>query len=180
MPSIEEAPPLLIQPLAPALKRKLAEVEKSESKPTSPVKRQRVDFSSDVNVRLLRDPNERPLRLVRQEIERAIEQRREGDSSEYDALKSRLHLKPNTEDGFSDSELRTYVLAFTALPHAMGKECGGMVNALLNCGWLRRDERLLADFQRFLTTLMSAHSGYTPPILRWLVQRFTERKTPDF
>ena len=181
MPSIAEVsvlsqPASSAVPLAPALKRKRAEEKEPDNRPKTPVKRQKVAFNPEVNVHVLQDANEKPLALVQEEVRRAIERHRTGDSIEYDGLKSLLKLKPTSENALSNSLLRKYILVLSGLVHAMGNNCGGLVDALINCHWLRRDEQFLADFQRLLTTLLSAHSGYIPHVLRWCVQQFSNRK----
>lgn len=171
MPSIAEVSTLPqpsggAAPLVPALKRKRKDEKESESRPRTPVKRQKVAFNPEVNVHLLQDANEKPLVLVQEEVRKAIELHQLGDSIEYDGLKSLLKLKPTSENAPSNSLLRKYILALSGFVHAMGNNCGGLVDALINCQWLRRDEQFLVDFQRLLTTLLSANSGYIPHVLQ--------------
>jgi len=159
MPSIAEVSFLAhatsATPLVPVLKRKRTDEKDTESRPTSPVKRQKVAFNPEVNVHLLQDANEKPLPLIQEEVRRAIERHRSGDNIEYESLKGFLKLKTTSEDAPSNSLLRNYILVISGCVHAMGTNCGGLVDSLINCQWLRRDEQFLADFQRLLTVRKS-------------------------
>src|ERR1700712_2880005 len=133
MPSIAEVSVLPqpaggAPPLVPALKRKRTDEKEPGGKPRTPVKRQKVAFNPEVNVHVLQDASEKPLGLVQEEVRRAIEQHGLGNNIEYDSVKSLLKLKPTSENAPSTSLLRKYILALSGSVHAMGNNCGGLVD----------------------------------------------------
>ncbi|KAK5002929.1 DNA independent RNA polymerase I transcription factor, partial [Cryomyces antarcticus] len=54
------------------------------------------------------------------------------------------------------------------------KRCSSLVNAVLDCSWLGRDEAFLGHYLRFLGSLASAHGGYVEEVLKRLVAYFTD------
>jgi RNA polymerase I specific transcription initiation factor RRN3 len=126
------------------------------------------------------------LAWVQQTTLKTLEDHKTGQDDLYDKLKRKFDQKAKTtsrdydEDGpISHEELRKWVIALTTHSHAMGRDSGALLSAMLGCRWLERDEVFLADFQRFLVSLLSAHGGYVPHVLKWLITKFANGKRVD-
>lgn len=164
-----------VQPSKSSLKRKASDRDNvDDGPPSSPIKRSKVSFDTSINkIHNLDDYNNKSLPLVREEVRRAIERHRSGDNGAYDALKQLLTTDPFSDDALPSDLLHKHVLAFTSLAPALGKGCSGLVNAILNCSWLGRSESFLDSYHRLMTSLISAQTGYTAPVLQYLVVQFT-------
>lgn len=164
-----------VQPPKSSLKRKASDADNvDDGPPSSPVKRSKVSFDTSINkIHNLDDYNNKSLPLVREEVRRAVERHRTGDSGAYDSLKELLTTDSFSDEALSSDLLHKHVLAFTSLAPALGKGCSGLVNAILNCAWLGRSESFLESYHRLLTSLISAQSGYAAPVLQYLVGQFT-------
>lgn len=157
----------------PALKRKSSDTD--DAPETGPVKRSKVSFDTSINkIHKLEDYNDKSLPLVREEVRRAIERHRTGDNAAYDNLKEVLQAEPSSDDALPSGLLHKHVLAFTYLAPSLGKGCSGLVDAILHCSWLGRCESFFESYLRLLASLISAQSGYTTPILQWLVTQFID------
>ena len=131
-------------------------------------------FDPDVEVRILEDWNEKGLELVREEVRRGLEKHVAGDSTGYDQLKHLLTAKPSSDDAPSTSLLRKYIVVLNSYVGLLNKKCSGLVHAILDCNWLVRDESFVASYIRLLGSMISAHGGYTGPVLQMLVNNFVE------
>ena len=169
------------QPLAAhsTLKRKTSDSPTMDDALVSAaVKRQKVSFDISINrVHNLEDYNDKTLPLLREEVRRAIDRHRSGDSVAYDSLKQLLTTDPHADDAPSPKLLLKYILAFTVHANSMSKGCSGLVDAILNCSWLGRDEAFLEAYLRLLTSLISAQSGYSRPVLQSMVNKFTDLRS---
>lgn len=165
-----------------SLKRKHTSSDFQEGAfPSSQTKRQKVAFDPDVEVRILEDWNERNekgLELVREEVRRGLEKHVAGDSTGYDQLKHLFTAKPSSDDAPSTSLLRKYIVVLNSHVGLLNKKCSGLVHAILDCNWLVRDESFVASYIRLLGSLISAHGGYTGPVLQMLVNNFVEFPSP--
>ena len=166
------------QPLAghSTLKRKTnASPASDDALSSTTVKRQKVSFDISINqVHNLEDYNDKTLPLVREEVRRAIDRHRASDSVAYDSLKQLLTTDPHADDAPPPKLLLKYILAFTVHANSISKGCSGLVDAILNCSWLGRDEAFLEAYLRLLTSLISAQSGYARPVLQSMVSKFTD------
>ncbi len=159
------------------LKRKHTGSDFEDAFPSSQTKRQKVAFDPDVEVRILEDWNERNekgLELVREEVRRGLEKHVAGDSTGYDQLKHLLTAKPSSDDAPSTSLLRKYIVVLNSHVGLLNNKCSGLVHAILDCNWLVRDESFVGSYIRLLGSLISAHGGYTGPVLQMLVNSFVE------
>lgn len=138
-------------------------------------KRPRVSFDPSVDIRILEDFDDKGIELVREEVRRGIEKHVAGDSASYDQIKALFVTRPTAHDAPSTKLLGKYVMALIGNVSLLGKNCSGLVHAILDCQWLARD----ADFKRLYTmllaSLMSAHGGYGGQILQSLVKHFVQR-----
>jgi RNA polymerase I-specific transcription initiation factor RRN3 len=169
-----------VMTLPSALKRKSVD-DGEPAAPAQPqqLKRARVSFDPHTHVRPLTDTvlNEKPLSLVREDVWRALErhQRSGADDRDYTRLR---HILQNGRDPIDDSAvsntlLQKYFVALTSHSHMIGRNCGGLVAAALDCNWLLRDEHFFLDFQQFITTFLASQSSYVPMVLGWMMQRFS-------
>jgi len=169
------------QPMAvhSALKRKTSDSPTMDDALSSiAVKRQKVSFDTSINqVHNLEDYNDKTLPLVREEVRRAIDRHRAGDSVAYDSLKQLLTTDPHADDALSAKLFLKYILAFTAHANSISKGCSGLVHAILNCSWLGRDDEFLEAYLRLLTSLISAQGGYARPVLQSMVSKFTDLRS---
>ncbi|KZF26023.1 RNA polymerase I-specific transcription initiation factor RRN3 [Xylona heveae TC161] len=137
----------------------------------NPIKRSKVAFDPDVEVRVLGAEWEKGLELVREEVRRALERHAVGDSSEYDRVKeifTTARLSAG-DDAPSPTTVKNYTIALLGNVSHLNRTCSGLVHAALGCDWLGRDESYLAIYVRFLGNLASAHGSYVRPILAMLV-----------
>ncbi len=157
----------------PHLKRK-KQAERPEPEPlfSSQSKRQKVAFDPQVEVRVLRDWNDKPLELVRHEVRQAIENRIAGDSGRYDQLKQTLTTPVTADDAPSTALLHKYVVALMGNVSSLGKTCGGLVHAVLQVQWEGRDDGFVGMYVRLLGAIASAHGGHVGSVLRMLVGKF--------
>jgi hypothetical protein len=169
--------------LPSALKRKSVDAGQALPSPAQ-LKRARVSFDPHTHVRPLTDTvlNEKPLSLVREDVWRALERHQRGggaDDREYTRLR---HILQHSNDPVDDSSvsntlLQKYFVALTSHSHMIGRNCGALVAAALDCNWLLRDEHFFVDFQQFITTFLASQSSYVPMVLGWMMKTFSDGKT---
>lgn len=141
--------------------------------PPSPSKRARVSFDPNVEEKIV---DGRSVEAVKVEIRRAIEAHIRGDNEEYDIVKEVFAPKENDMDWGSDlgdEEVKKYVLALTSSVSLLSSSCSGLVNAILNCEWLGRDEGFVKAYIQFLGNLVSAQGSYVGMVIGMLVGHFT-------
>lgn len=146
------------------------------SAPPSPSKRARVTFDDNVQEQVI--PG-RSFELIRAEVRHAIEAHIRGDSEEYDILKEVFAPKQKDQDyerEVGNEEMRKYVLAITNSVSLLGKNCAGLVKAVLGCEWLGRDEGFVKAYVQFLGNLASAQGSYVKMVLETLVWTFSGGK----
>jgi RNA polymerase I-specific transcription initiation factor RRN3 len=164
-----------VMSLPSALKRKSVDAGAPTS--SAQLKRPRVTFDPHTHVRPLTDTvlHEKPLSLVREDVWRALERHKRGDDREYNRLKHILQKSNDPEDDSSipNTLLQKYFVALTSHSHMIGRSCGGLVSAALDCDWLQRDEHFFLDFQQFITTFLASQSSYVPMALSWMMQKFS-------
>ncbi len=136
--------------------------------PSSPGKRTKVTFDLDAEVRVMGDWEKDP-ELIQEEVRRAIEQHVRGENTGYDRVKEVFSAEPTSEDAPSPTTIRNHLLALLRNVASLNKSCSGLVHAVLESQWLRRDESYVALYVRFLGTLSSAQGGFVGAVLRMLV-----------
>ena len=157
-----------------SLKRSSSDIDSSDnSQSSTSAKRSKVSFDTSINkIHNLEDYNNRSSALVREEVRRAVDRHRLGDHTAYDNLRELLTADPFSEGAISSALLRKHVHAFTTLSTSIAKGCSSLVDAIIHCSWLGRDEDFIGAYLRLLVSLITAQSGYTHPILLSLVQKF--------
>lgn len=152
------------------------------STPPSPSKKARtVTFSPVVDEKLFSQSKAMAgyapdLEAVRIEVKLALEEHIRGGSDEkYDMLKEIFGpvKRGAVKEGPSNEKIRTYLLALTSCVSFLGKNCAGLVRALLECEWMGREEGFMKIYVHFLGNLASAQGSYVGMILSALVGRFT-------
>ena len=150
-------------------------------------KRQKVAFDSAVEVRVLERWGEKSYAHVREEVKQVFRRRNGGGGGGFGfgAITDLFAAgeKKNNDEGDdgdaaapSSSLLRKYLLALTGHTGSLGRECSGLVYAILDHRWWERDAGFVNAYIRFLGSLVSAQSGYTSSVLKMLVGRFLEGK----
>lgn len=163
-----------VQPVAPSVppRGSLKRSRDGDQTPSSPTKRHKVAFDPEPEIRYFKERNEKGYDLVREEVRRAIQLHLSGDSTAYDELKSLITCKPDADDAPSSALLQKYFYALIGNVSLLHKGCSGLVNATTKCEWLLRDDNFVNIYQRYLGSLISAHSGYSSNVLRRLVENF--------
>jgi RNA polymerase I-specific transcription initiation factor RRN3 len=126
------------------------------------------------------------LETTRVEVRIAIEEHVRGGSDEaYDAIKGvfepiRKRSARDDREAVSSERIKTYLLALTScvslLGKTAGKDCSGLVKAILEAEWMGRDEGFVKIYVHFLGSLASAQGASVGAILGMLVGKFTGRE----
>jgi RNA polymerase I-specific transcription initiation factor RRN3 len=181
--SVDRAAPRVVAPsigssLKLNVKRKHEDTDSDSelAAPSCPTKRLKVAFSPDVDVRILRDWNEKDTELIREEVRRTLERHCAGDKSGYDQLNHLISLKPTAEDAPSTPTLQKYLLVLTEQVGLLDMKSTELVHAILDCRWLTRTDQFVSTYIQFLGSLMSAQGGYASSILQRLVDYFIKRR----
>ncbi|KAF2791887.1 RNA polymerase I-specific transcription initiation factor RRN3 [Melanomma pulvis-pyrius CBS 109.77] len=162
-----------------SLKRKQPDTHfDAEHLPSNQIKRRRVTFDPEVDVRILSDVNEKSLELVGEEVRRALEKHATDDNSAYDQIRSLLIFRPTSADAPVTSLLQKYVIALTNNVPLLDHKCSGLVHAIIECSWIARNEQFVRSYRHLLRSLLSVHPGYTSPVLNMLVNMFLQLPSP--
>lgn len=137
-------------------------------------KRQRVTFSSDIDVRLMPNMTDSALEtdLIGEEVRKALELKGLGDPSEYERVKAIFTGHSYTEDLCNPRLYENHILALTRNVSLLSGKCDSLVKVLLQFNWLARDRNFVRLYLQFLGHLASSYSGYLPSILRMLLRNF--------
>jgi RNA polymerase I-specific transcription initiation factor RRN3 len=156
-----------------SLKRKMLDNSSdAENNTSSQLKRRRVAFNPDVDVRILSDENDKSLELVGEEVRRAIEKHAAGDKASYDLLKGLFREDPRSSSAPLSGLLQKYVIALTNNVHLLDHSCKGLVHAIIDCSWTARNDAFVRSYRYFLRSLLSIHSGFMSNVLQVLVAMF--------
>lgn len=156
----------------PTLKRKSSsdDSDANDFPTSSPSKRQKVAFNPKVEIRPVEYYDGKSPILIREQVKRAIERHKHGESSEaYDEIRE---LFADSET--SSSLLKKYIIALTSNIGLLSKDTSRLVHAVLDCSWLKRDDAFLGVYIRLLGSFVSAQGGYTRSVLSMLVSKFTK------
>ena len=140
--------------------------------PSSPGKRPKVKFDTDVEVQVMGDWEKDP-ELIREEVRRAVVLHARGENAGYDRVTEIFTTEPTSEDAPNPTTVRNYMLALLGSVASLNKSCSGLVHAVLESQWLGRDEGHIALYIRFLGALSSAQGGFVGTVLRMLVDNFS-------
>lgn len=140
--------------------------------PSSPSKRSKVSFDSDVEVRLVEEWEKTPT-VIREGVRRALLKRSAGDSTGYDQVKAVYTPAKDNQEETSPATLKNYTFALLNNVSMLNKGCTDLVHAVLASDWLGRSEGYVHLFTQFLANLVSAQTLYLPDVLRMLVENIT-------
>lgn len=143
--------------------------------PSSPSKRSKVSFDSDVEVRLVEEWEKTPT-VVQEGVRRALLKRASGDSTSYEQVKAIYTPVRGNQEETSPATLRNYTFALLNNVSMLNKDCNDLVHAVLGSDWLSRPEGYVYLFTQFLANLISAQTLYLPDVLRMLVENITASK----
>lgn len=146
-----------------------------EALPSSPEKKAKVTFDSDVEVRVISDWEKAP-HLIQEEVRRAFAKRALGDDSGYDKLKDVYSKKKGNEEELNPSTIKNYTISLLANVSALNTSNADLVHAVLSSDWLGRTEDYVALFMRLLANLSSAHGMFLGDVVRMLVDNLTASK----
>lgn len=146
-----------------------------DAPPSSPEKRAKVAFSSEVEVRAVDEWQHAP-ELVQEEVRRAFEKRGWGDRSSYDKIKDVFASRKDNKDAPSSTTLRNYTMALLANVSSLNKSSSDLVDAVLHSEWLGRQEDYVYLYVRMLASLVSAQGMFLGDALRMLVENLTASK----
>ncbi|KAF1912649.1 RNA polymerase I-specific transcription initiation factor RRN3 [Ampelomyces quisqualis] len=144
----------------------------AENTPASQIKRRRVAFNPDVDVRILSDEHAKSLELVHEEVRRAVEKHAVGEKAAYDMLKGLFREDPRTSSAPLTSLLQKYLTALANHVHLLDYSCKGLVHAIIDCSWVARNDSFVRRYRSFLHSLLSIQSGYMSTVLQSLVGMF--------
>ena len=167
---LQSALPTKLLPGRPTLIRKRNSIEEASS--PSSVKKPKVSFSSDVEVRVVEAWEKSPY-LIQEEVGRALEKHSHGDISSYLEVKEIYSPNKSSENEPSIATLHNYTTALIGHVSLLNKSCSDLVYATLNSPWLARPDEYATLYTRFLANLVSAQGIYLADALRMLVENLT-------
>ncbi|KAJ9613103.1 DNA independent RNA polymerase I transcription factor [Cladophialophora chaetospira] len=183
LPSTISAPTLPHKSIRPqplsrrtTLKRSIDETSVMNA-PSSPSKRSRVTFDSDVEIVSADDDEDLDPLVVKEQVRRAIERHRFRENEAYERVKNYFSTPPDKSNAPSTKILKFHLQALLANVTSLDKDCGSLVNAVLYSEWIGRDEQYYALFVRFLNNLAAAQRGYQSKIMAVLVDLLGPQKT---
>ena len=140
---------------------------------SSPGKRPRVTFDSDVEVRVVSDWEKAP-HIIQEEVRRAFAKRALGDDSGYDKLRN-VYSRNNKGNGeeLSPATIKNYTISLLANVSALNKSNSDLVHTVLSSDWLGRSEDYVIVFVRLLATIVSAQGIFLEDVVRILVNSLT-------
>ncbi|KAL8830009.1 MAG: hypothetical protein Q9170_005932 [Blastenia crenularia] len=151
-----------------ARKRKGDSIEE----PSSPSKRSKVTFSSDVEVRDVEEWEKSPV-VIQDSVRRAIQKHAIGDSAGYEKVKAIFVPAKDDQDRANPTTVKYYTAALLSNVSLLNKPCADLVNAVLDHDWLERSEDHVQLFTQFLANLVSAQGFYLSNVLRMLADNLT-------
>ncbi|KAK7905567.1 DNA independent RNA polymerase I transcription factor [Exophiala xenobiotica] len=177
-PALSSSKHLRPQPIQrrSTLKRSIDETSFMDT-PSSPSKRSRVTFDSDVEIVSADDEEDLDPLVVKENVRRALERHRVSDNEGYDRLQNLFSITPEKPNAPSTKVLKIHLQAVLANVAALTKDCNGLVNTILYSEWIGREESYYALFVRFLNNLAAAQRGYQHKIMSVLVDLLGPQKT---
>ena len=157
--------------------------DKDEQIPSSPTKKTRVTFDSDVQVRMVHDWEKGP-EIVHDEVRRALARRAVGDSSGYELIK-RVYSANNTqEDKPTPRMIKHYTMALLNNVSALTKSNSDLVHQVLKSDWLGRQDDYVILFKQLMANIVSNHGTFLREAMQILVDNLaaapsSNGKLPD-
>lgn len=172
---VDPTPTLVTKPLPrrSTLVRKREEDDSLE--PSSPSKRSRVTFDSEVEVQVVEEWEKSPA-VIHDSVRRAIQKHATGDSARYERIKAIFTPAKDDQEQASPTTVKNYTAALLSNVPMLNKSCTDLVNAALDSNWLERSEKHVLLFTQFLANLVSAQGFFLPDVLRMLADNLTAGK----
>ncbi|KAL8937904.1 MAG: hypothetical protein Q9216_004190 [Gyalolechia sp. 2 TL-2023] len=146
--------------------------------PSSPSKRSKVTFDSDVEVQVVEEWGKSPA-VVQESVRRAIQKHAAGDSASYERIKGVFAPANADQDEASPTAVKNHTAALLNNVSMLDKFCVDLVNTVLDSNWLQRSEDYVQLFTQFLANLVSAHGVHLPNVLRMLAGNLTPIDAPS-
>lgn len=143
--------------------------------PSSPSKRSKVSFDSDVEVRIVEEWEKSPA-VIQDSVRRAIHKHATGDSASYERVKFIYAPTKGDQDIATPTTIRNYTAALLSNVSLLDKKCADLVHAVLDSDWLGRSADYVQLFTQFLANLVSAQGLFLPNVLRMLADNLTSSK----
>ncbi len=144
--------------------------------PSSPSKRSKVSFDSDVEVCIV-EPWEKSPAVIQDSVRRAIQKHEAGDSENYERVKIIYAPTKSDQDPATATTLKNYTAALLSHVSLLDKRCADLVHAVLDSDWLARSADYVQLFTQFLANLVSAQGLFLPDVLRMLADNLTSSRT---
>lgn len=145
--------------------------------PSSPSKRSRVTFDSDVEILSADEDDAVDPLVVKEQVRRAIERHKAGDDESFERIRDVFVATPGKPGAPSTKNLRIHLQAILSNVANLSKESGTLVTAVLFSEWVGRDDTYYALFVRFLSNLAAAQRGFQTKIMQMLVDMLGPQKT---
>ncbi|KAL8922171.1 MAG: hypothetical protein Q9172_003673 [Xanthocarpia lactea] len=158
------------QPRKSTLARKREDDDLPE--PSSPSKRSKVSFDSDVEVRLVEEWEKTPT-VIQEGVRRALLKRATGDSTGYERVKAVYTPVKDGQEEPGPATVKSHTFALLNNVSMLNRGCADLVHAALSSDWLGRSEEYVHLFTQFLANLVSAQSLYLTDVLRMLAENIT-------
>jgi RNA polymerase I-specific transcription initiation factor RRN3 len=185
----------ILTPVKPILRKPTVEKrarDDDEDDAEGPDAKRRKTVVFDESLNMVKDLGTRTLEEIKREVRLALERHAAGDDEDYDNLKEifgsdqKPRSQPNSDDEDETTrsqDLLAYVVALTSYVPMLGKKCAGLVNSILKCSWLARNDVFAKAYVQFLAALSSAQGSYLSQVLSMMVDKFSEtriRTPPNF
>ncbi|KAG8527015.1 uncharacterized protein KY384_008444 [Bacidia gigantensis] len=140
--------------------------------PSSPSKRPRVTWDSDVEVRTVGE-NEKAPELILEEVRIAFRDKASGDWSRYERLKAVYNDTQDNDTQPTPTTLRNYTIALLANVSSLNKTTTDLVRKVISSEWLGRESEYVVLFMRLLGSLNTAQPIFLESSLNMLVENLT-------
>ena len=138
-------------------------------------KRLKVEFSDDVEIRIIGDDTDKTFEWVKEKVRSAIHSHlatgEAKDDAEYAKLLHLLGEDAYSSDAPTTNLLKKYIQAMIPHVSVLG-QCSKLVLAVLDLSWLGRDESFAQIYQEFLRVLANTHGKFTHPMMERMVSNF--------
>lgn len=142
--------------------------EDDDSIPSSPSKRSKVSFDSDVEVRMFGE-NELPPELVQEEVASAFQRRAVGDNSGYEKIKDVFTADTEENNNSGPETLRCYSAALLRHIPSLDRSARDLVQAIVRSEWLGRADDYVSLFSKLIANIVTAHASFAENVLSMLV-----------
>ncbi|RPA94443.1 RNA polymerase I-specific transcription initiation factor RRN3 [Choiromyces venosus 120613-1] len=108
--------------------------------------------------------------LFRRFVNNALDERAAGNNANFELLRRKFSVGPDSEDAPSSLELQNTISALTNTVSRLNGSCSQLVKDIINSQWAARESGFVGAYVKLLGNLVSAHSNYMDLIVNMLVQ----------